>query len=54
MLLPCNTLEQMDLDLWDFLGRVKLVQVFIAKFHRTDLVIFTVILERRNPTLIAE
>ena len=25
-----------DLDLWNFLGRVKLI---VAKFHRTDLVI---------------
>ena len=29
--------NKMDLDLWGCLGRVKLV--FIAKFHRTDLII---------------
>ena len=30
----------MDLDLWDCLGRVKLVLIIvIAKFHRADLVI---------------
>ena len=29
----------MDVDLWDCLGRVKLI--FIAKFQRTDLVIYS-------------
>ena len=38
---------KMDLDLWDSLGRVKLV--FTAKFHWTDLVS-----ERGKPHLIAK
>ena len=36
----------MDLDLWDFSGRVKL----IAKFHRTDLVICSHSRERKTPS----
>ena len=36
----------MDLDLWDFLGRVKL----IAKFHRTDLVICSHSREGKTPS----
>ena len=42
---------KMDLDLWDCLGRVKLVfyQNFIGLFES-----FVVILERRKPRLIAE
>ena len=36
----------MDLALWDCLGRIKL----IAKFHRTDLLIFSHTREGKTPS----
>ena len=33
--------DKTDLDVWDCLGRVKLLFTIIAKFHRTDSVIWS-------------
>ena len=42
-----------NLDLWDYLGRLKLILPGIAKFHRTDLVICSQS-EKGKPHLIAK